>query len=337
MIHVPPIFLDKDRQQVFEKQGFLVIENFLNHEEIQHMDKLFDEMHPELPDSGFFAGSYSSDMEYKKKVSEEIKIVYKRAYEENFTHYTPFGGAYLFKISSPNSDLFVHQDWTVVDESKHLALNIWVPLCDITPENGPLMVLPGSHYPSLPILRAPTMRYFFDHDYERVMRQLIPLYVKAGTAVVLSQSLVHYSPPNTSGKIRKAITAGLKTKDAQMIFYFKDPQKNNNQIEKFEMDDDFFIHFENFFEDIYKRPTVGKSIGFIEYEVPMLKGEALEKVVKAMKEKAGFEYIEPAKTESVPAQEQAQIETQNRSKEPFWKVYTPLNILREIIFRLTGN
>jgi hypothetical protein len=334
MINVPPIFLDAKRQILFEKQGFLVIENFLNLEEIDHMDKLFDELHPLLPDSGFFAGSYSSDMDYKRKVSEEIKVVYKRAYEEHFKDYTPFGGAYLFKMPSPNSDLFVHQDWTVVDESQQLALNIWVPLCDITLENGPLMVVPGSHYANYPVLRAPTMRYFFDHDYQRVMNQLVPLIVKAGTAVVLSQSLIHYSPPNTSGKIRKAITSGLKTKDAQMIFHFKDPQKESNQIEKFEMDDDFFIHFENFFEDIYKKPTVGKSVGFIEYEVPMLQGEALENLIKEMKLKAGFEYIEPEiKEVGIPQKSNEDA----LPSEPFWQVYTPLNILKEIKFRLTGR
>ncbi|MFT5621386.1 MAG: hypothetical protein ACI9QR_001724 [Flavobacteriaceae bacterium] len=329
------IFHTTAQQELFEKQGFLVIENFLNTEEVAHMDELFDEIHPNLPKSGFYAGSYSKDFEYKKKVSEEIKVVYHRAYEAHFKDYTPFGGAFLFKMPSPDSDLFIHQDWTVVDESKHIALNVWVPLCDITLENGPLMVLPGSHYNNYPVVRAPTMRYFFDNDYERAMRQLEPILVKAGTAVVLNQSLVHYSPPNASGKIRKAITAGIKTKDAQMIFHFKDPQKNENILEKFEMDDDFFIHFEDFFKDIYKRPTVGKSIGNIDYTLPTLQGEDLEVLLKTMKEKAGYEYKEPIAPEiETPKEEVPSTPEDTRS---FWQIYTPINILKEIKFRITGN
>lgn len=332
----PPIFKDSEHQKTFDKQGFLVLP-FLNEEEVQHMDKLFDELHPNLPEDGFFAGSYSSDMEYKRRVSEEIKVVFKRRYEEVFQNYTAFGGAYLFKMPSPNSDLFIHQDWTVVDENNQVALNIWTPLCDITPENGPLMVLPGSHYDAFPVLRAPTMRYFFDHDYEVAMRQLEPILVKAGTAVILNQSLVHYSPPNTSGKIRKAITAGVKTKDAQMIFHFKGINKESNQIEKFEMDDDFFIQFENFFEDIYKRPNVGKSIGFIDYEVPMLKGEELENLIQNMKINAGFEYKKiPKKVEEIPVKELYE-EVVVEEKTPFWEIYTPRNILREIKFKITGK
>lgn len=331
----PPIFKNPEHQAIFEKQGFLVLP-FLNEEEVRHMDKLFDELHPTLPDDGFFAGSYSPDMEYKKRVSEEIKIVFKRRYEEVFQNYTPFGGAYLFKMPSPNSDLFIHQDWTVVDESKNIALNIWTPLCDITPENGPLMVLPGSHYKAFPVMRAPTMRYFFDHDYQLAMQQLEPIIVKAGTAVILNQSLIHYSPPNKSDKIRKAITAGVKTKDAQMIFHYKDAERTDNQIEKFEMDDDFFIQFEDFFKDIYKRPTVGKSLGFIEYEVPMLKGEELKNRLRKMKTDAGFTFKEIE--EKIPESQLQEIEnTSPEIEKSFWEVYTPMNIAREIKFRVTGK
>jgi hypothetical protein len=148
---------------------------------------------------------------------------------------------------------------------------------------------------------------------------------------------VHYSPPNTSGKIRKAITAGVKTKDAQMIFHYKDATRTDNMIEKFEMDDDFFIQFENFFEDIFKRPTVGKSTGFIEYEVPMLKGEKLALLIKEMKIKAGFEYKESPKQLEEIHQDELQEEVIAEDKPAFWEVYTPINIAREIKYRLTGK
>jgi hypothetical protein len=324
----PKIFKNPSHQALFEKQGFLVIPSFLLEEEVKYMDNLFDELHPSLPENGFFAGVYSSDMTYKKRVSAEVKKVYHRAYESVFENYTPFGGAFLHKISAPDSDLFVHQDWTVVEEDTHVALNIWVPLCDITPENGPLMVLPGSQYDVFNVLRAPTMRFFFDHDANAVINQLEAQIVQAGDAVILNQSLVHYSPPNVSGTIRKAITAGIKTKDAQMVFHFKEPNSVGNQIEKFEMDDDFFIHFENFFEDIYKRPTVGKSLGFIDYEVPMLEGDDLNNLIKKMKTDAGFAYFEP-EVGIVDTTEEVSV----HSKKSIWQVYTPINILNEIKLR----
>lgn len=331
----PAIFKDPEHQRLFEKQGYLSLP-FLNEEEVRHMDQLFDELHPELPESGFYSGSYSTDMEYKRKVSEEIKRVFGRRYEEVFQNYTPFGGAYLIKVPSENSDMFIHQDWSIVEEDKHVALNIWVPLCDITPDNGPLMVLPGSHYDAFPVLRAPTMPYFFDNYPQMAIDQMEPMLVKAGHAVILNQSLAHYSPPNLSGKVRKAITAGVKTKDAQMYFHYKDKERQDNKIEKFEMEDEFLIHFEDFFKAIFSRPTVGKSVGFIDYEVPMLERDELETLIKKMKTDAGFEFKEIARE---PEPEPVVVEQHEpvADDKKFWEVYTPANIIREIKFRLTGS
>jgi ectoine hydroxylase-related dioxygenase (phytanoyl-CoA dioxygenase family) len=46
----------------------------------------------------------------------------------------------------------------------------------------------------------------------------IPMEVKAGEAVVLNQSIVHYSPPNKSDKIRIAITSGVMSAAPKMNF-----------------------------------------------------------------------------------------------------------------------
>jgi hypothetical protein len=322
---VPSIFASEVDQINFEKMGYVVIPDFLKLEEVQLLSDIFDELHPVLPAEGFFSGSYSTDFSFKKKVSEKIKEVYQRAYGAYFVNYTPFGGTFLVKMPTENSDLFIHQDWTVVDESKHVALNVWVPLCDITLENGPLMVIPGSHYANYPTLRAPTMRYFFDHDVETAMRELEPILVKAGTAVVLNQSIVHYSPPNRSGSIRKAITAGIKTKDAQMIFHYLDPEKPASMIEKFEMDDDFFIQFDDFFTDIFKRPAIGKSLGMLEYSVPMLSGNELKNKFRSMRLSAGFK---PTQTDLI------KVDSTTFRNSSFFATYTPKNIFFEMRRRI---
>jgi hypothetical protein len=91
------------------------------------------------------------------------------------------------------------------------------------------------------------------------------MYVKAGHAVILNQSIIHYSPPNNSDKIRKAVTAGIKSKGAPMIFHYKDHSIDSATIERFSMPEDFLIGFENFMKDISQRPKMGTSVGFIEY------------------------------------------------------------------------
>src|SRR5690606_5559772 len=110
--------------------------------------------------------------------------------------------------------------------------------------------------------------------------------VKAGTAVILNQSVIHYSPENRSEKIRKAITAGVKSKGAQMYFHYKEPDRE--ELEVREMDDDFLIRFENFAEAIMQRPKQGNPIGHIPYFSPILKRDDLQEKLHAMKRDAGF-------------------------------------------------
>ncbi len=279
------IFKSEAHQQLFDKQGFIVLP-FINAEEVAHLNKRFDELHPNLGTGGFFSGSYSPDYDYKKAASDEIVKVFTRAYESLFVDYTPFGGAFLYKVPGPNSALAPHQDWTIVNETTDVALNCWVPLCDITADNGPIEIMPGSQCANRHVIRAPTLPFFFSGSDELVLAELEPMLVKAGTAVILNQSVIHYSPPNTSNAVRKAITAGIKSKGAQMRFHYKVPDKQ--ELEVFEMDDDFLIRFSDFMNDIGQRPKMGRSVGTIPYSLKQLTGDALMVELARMKTGAGF-------------------------------------------------
>lgn len=282
------IFKNEEHQKQFNKQGFVVLP-FLTQSEVQYLDAFFDEMHPIQNSGGFFSGSYSNDAAYKKRVSDKIVHVFSRAYDEIFENYKPFGGTFLYKVPGTNSQLSVHQDWSTVDESKDIAINCWVPLCDTNEENGALSLLPGSQFDNYNVIRSPTLPFFFSGSEELIMKELVQLSVPAGSAVILDQSLIHYSPPNRSNKIRKAITAGIKNKCAQMYFYYKVPDADSLEI--FEMEDDFLISFKDFRNDIGKRPYLGKSVGFIPYKLPLLNAEVLQEKLTSMKVKAGFEPI----------------------------------------------
>jgi hypothetical protein len=133
------------------------------------------------------------------------------------------------------------------------------------------------------------MPFFFSGDDDLVVNELVPMEVKAGTAVILNQSVIHYSPANTSTKIRKAITAGVKSEGAQMYFHYKAP--GSELLEVFEVPDNFFLTFKDFIADMGKRPYWGKSIGFMPDKLPRLRGEALVQKLYEMKTKAGFEVV----------------------------------------------
>jgi hypothetical protein len=281
------IFKNKQHQQLFDKQGFIVLP-FLSELEIQDLTTYFDETHPIIENDVFFSDSYSSDFEFKKKASDKIVEVFARSYENYFFDYKPFGGSFLFKTPGSNSELAAHQDWTIVDETKDIALNCWVPLCDITPKNGALMILPGSHFGNYTTLRAPTLPFFFTGHEELIHRNLTPFFVPAGTAIILNQSVIHYSQPNTSNEIRKAITAGVKNNNAQMFFHYKVP--NEAKLEIFKEEDEFLIQFDDFARDIMERPKRGELVGDRPYIQLKYTKIEMEILIRKMKEKAGFSF-----------------------------------------------
>lgn len=324
---VPEIFQDLELQRQFDKNGFVKVP-FLDADQLAEMDRLFDELHPELPEEGFISGSYSSDFEYKKKASDHIKRVFDKSYKRIFKNYTAFGGSYLFKMPSENSDLVLHQDWTIVDEEKYVALNCWVPLCDTDKNNGTLMVLPGSHYPNYPVHRAPTLDFFFNGNDELVREKLVAMNAKAGEAVLLNQSLIHYSPPNLSGKIRKAITAGVKTKGAPMMFYYYDRAAAKPELDVYEMDEDFLIMFDDFGTDIFLPPKHGKKLKTIPYGLPKPSKEQMEVLLAKF---AGVDL-----TDEQPV-EPPTTNGETTDTRTFWETYTPGNMMREIISRISNS
>jgi hypothetical protein len=284
---VPDIFLDASKQELFNKQGFLVCD-FLTLEEVKYLSDLFHQWHPVLPQSRFMSDSYSPDLSMKRKTSEQITKVFLPHFQQLFKDFTPFGSSFLYKTPGKESSLAPHQDWTIVDETRALALNVWVPLCDTNEHNGTLQILPGSHRHILP-LRAPTLPFFFSGSEDLLMPYFIPLVVKAGQAVILNQRLVHYSAPNHSDSVRIAITSGVKTKGAPMVFYYKDPEKPPDLLARFRQEDDFLISFRNFYEDIRKRPYLGEFIEEITYSLPRYEGEALTTLLDKMYTSAGYE------------------------------------------------
>jgi hypothetical protein len=300
---VEPIFQDPELQAKFESQGYVKIP-FLTQDEVAHLVNLFWELHPTLDTKGFQSSSYSNDYSYKKKASDLVTAVFKPHYEKIFKNYRAFGSAYLYKQPDTYSELPVHQDWTIVDEEQYVALNIWVPLIDVTSFNGALHVMPGSHYGVLKPLRCPTLPMFFDGYEQLMIANSIPMEVKAGEAVVLNQSIVHYSPPNKSDKIRIAITSGVMSATPKMNFHYC-PDRSKNEVEVFEMEDDFLISFENFYEAILKRPLMGKSLGMKPYNIPLLNESELHEMLLKMKERAG---LPPILVESTPVKNNIVVE-----------------------------
>ena len=82
-----------------------------------------------------------------------------------------------------------------------------------------------------------------------------------------------------SDRVRLAITTGIKTAGAPMRFHYVSAP---GELEIFEMDQDFLLRFDDFFQDIYERPKFGNAVGKIAFtQASTSKAVILEKIMAA--------------------------------------------------------
>ena len=270
------LLIDPEHQAAFERDGYVQIP-LLQPEDINALRELFAHYHPETP-QGFNSTSYYSDYDMKKEASDRATEIIGKRFEGVLQNYRIFGASFLSKPKGPYGEMPMHQDWTIVDEDQFVAVNIWTPLVDCTEENGTLEVLKGSHR-YLKVKRMPTQKFVLDGKQKDLLPYLTPLPTKAGEAVILNQALVHYSKPSQVDEIRAAITTGVKSKEAPMEFWYFDEQ-NPERLEKFAMEEDFPLRFEDFHKDIFQRPKIGESQGYVPFRKPSFAWEQVLEEIK---------------------------------------------------------
>jgi ectoine hydroxylase-related dioxygenase (phytanoyl-CoA dioxygenase family) len=95
------------------------------------------------------------------------------------------------------------------DERKYSTVSIWCPLVDSFEENGTLQVVPGSHK-RFGEVRGPMIPWELENiKHEIIKDYLVPLNIKAGNAIVLDDSIVHYSAINKTNDLRLLFSSFL--------------------------------------------------------------------------------------------------------------------------------
>jgi hypothetical protein len=119
---------------------------------------------------------------------------------------------------------------------KTRSFNIWIPLTDVTIENGAVFVLPGSHS-KIESFRGPGIPSLFKNIEQAAWHTLTPLPMKVGEARFYDHALLHGSPANTSSNIRLGIVCGVMATGADMQLCFQ----KNNQVDIYKAGAHFFM------------------------------------------------------------------------------------------------
>jgi hypothetical protein len=128
-----------------------------------------------------------------------------------------------FMVKAPRGgEIQAHQDYTWVDETQHIAFNLWVPLLDTDQTNGCFHLVPGSHRFIENSYRSGTITDTLYPFNEALKEYMVPVPVPAGRGIIFDHRLFHYSPDNLSDTPRAASQLVLIPKEAQpVIAHFK--------------------------------------------------------------------------------------------------------------------
>lgn len=250
-----PIFIDKNLQADFDKNGYTIVP-FLNQDEVAALKKAYFDLMPmrgghkskeevDFDVSGDITYDFTftdNNWRYKEVVFNIITQAFQAKHQNILLNYKPIIANFIRKEKDAG-EVPLHQNWAFVDEEKYTSVSIWVPLVDSNEHNGTLQMVDGSHK-KFGKIRGPMIPWELDEIGDTIIENhLTPMNVTAGQAVILDDSILHYSNVNATNGLRLAIQLIMIPEECPSIHYHLDPRNNNSEVEVLEVEKDFYTKF----------------------------------------------------------------------------------------------
>lgn len=299
------VFKDPSLQSEFDRLGYVPIPGFLSGEEVAALKQAYFDT---LPERGGSMLSEETDFqtdaaitydftfidrnwEYKQKVFDLITGRFEQHYAQYLDRYKPIIANFIRKEQDAG-EVPLHQNWAFVDERKYTSVSIWVPLVDSNEANGTLQMVDGSHK-RFGELRGPLVPWELERIGPEIIEgHLTPMNVRAGDAVVLDDSIVHYSNVNTTDGLRLTIQLIMIPEETASIHYHLPPSGERNEVVVYEVDRDFYTRFHPWLKPegkvVGKRPFAEQHLSHEEFVRRMGQPRFDESVERGVDSKKGF-------------------------------------------------
>lgn len=253
-----PKFINKDIEHEFNQNGYVHIANFLNKDELAELVYLFKENYNfKGESSGMWNSLFNLDENAGLEVSNGIIQILKVKLLSAFTDFVNPVASFMVKNPNLNGITDLHRDYSTQDEERFQYRNIWIPLVDVTKENGALYALPGSHnffnYPLPMFCKWPYVNY-----HTSLIEYCKTFEVKAGDLIVYADRTIHGSFINQTDNARPVVHFGLLHPNSKLCYYYLNPI--TNVVTVYEVPFRFF--FENNFGNQDHRFNIIKKFNY---------------------------------------------------------------------------
>lgn len=241
-----PTFKNPVYEQELNDNGFIVIPGFLPQEDIDKLLAVYKRNHNERV-IGCWNSLYDLPTGQGADISSQIRATAEPHLDKLFNDWSFPSALFIVKNPGQEHESLVHRDDSVFDENEVQYRQCWVPLVDLTPENGALYMVPRSHQ-LFTDSRPMFAKWPYEHLRPRLEREFHTLYAKAGDLVVYLEKTLHGSYKNVSNNTRPVFQGGVIHKDARPLFSRYIPERN--EVEIYEVDSQFF------FDKEYMNPLI---------------------------------------------------------------------------------
>lgn len=250
-------FKDELLDQQYENDGFAIIRNWANADEIAKMQQIVDEAYKDRKQYYNWKLTVTwntlvmAPEDVRRKLSEGIMEVFNPLIEKHFVDYRPFFGYTLIKppAEQPNP-INLHRDSSTVGEETSDVITMWLPLVDVNKKNGCMFAAPGSQ--RLFVDELPFGVEWPYQQYEKSLKKyLVDLPLKAGDLLLFSSKVVHGSYTNQTSSPRHVVSSVLMHPETEALFNYYNHQ--TNLVNAYQVDPWFFFNSE-FDEPVGKYP-----------------------------------------------------------------------------------
>ena len=260
-------------QAGLERDGYAVVP-MLDAAEVASLRAAYDDLGPTPgdPHLACYSSFHSFDAHYKERVDTVVRSALDSHLARVFDRQRALPSNFIVKWPGGMSGFGLHQDSSLVDETRFRSVEVWVALEDTNETNGQLWMVPGSHR------WVHTIRgiHAFSFPFRPVMSRLIarhsrPVPVRAGEAIVFTHAVVHFSYPNKSDNPRYVAIADLIPEEAPHMVYFGDGKGN---VEAFAVGDDYWTQNSPF--TLVQPPPGSASRGRVRFKYTEVTDEMLD-------------------------------------------------------------